>query len=333
MSSVFVIAEVGQAHDGSLGFAHSYIDSISSTGADAVKFQVHVAEAESSEFEPFRINFSYEDKSRFDYWKRMEFSLDEWNGLKRHCDEVGLEFLASPFSSTAVSLLEQLDVKRYKIGSGEITNKLLIDQILRTKKDIIISSGLSTLEELDSAVHSIQESSSCLSILQCTSEYPTSPETVGLNLLKIFRDRYDCDIGLSDHSGLIYPAIAATALGANIIEAHIVYDKNCFGPDSASSLTVSEFADMVKGIRYVQCANNNPCTKVECPNLSIKTNFEKSLCVTMDLSESTILLEKHLETKKPGNLGIPAACYKSVLGKKLNKPLRKWQFLNYIDLH
>lgn len=115
---LFLIAEIAQAHEGSLGIAHSYIDALAETGVNAVKFQTHIAEAESSAFEPFRIKFSYEDATRYDYWKRMEFTPAQWDGLREHCDRAGLEFISSPFSLAAVDLLETVGVKRYKIGSG-----------------------------------------------------------------------------------------------------------------------------------------------------------------------------------------------------------------------
>ncbi len=144
IKNIYTIAEIGQAHEGSLGILHSYIDALSSTGVSAIKFQMHIAEAESSEYEPFRVKFSYEDATRFDYWKRMEFTLEQWKGIKKHCDEVGLEFLCSPFSNLAVDWLEEIGVNRYKIGSGEVNNFLLLEKIAQTKKPIILSSGMSS---------------------------------------------------------------------------------------------------------------------------------------------------------------------------------------------
>ena len=126
MIQPFLIAEIGQAHEGSLGILHSYIDALADTGVDAVKFQMHIAEAESSAFEPFRVKFSLEDATRFDYWKRMGFTFEQWKGIKEHCDAVGLEFMCSPFSNLAVDWLEELGVKQYKIGSGEVNNLLLL---------------------------------------------------------------------------------------------------------------------------------------------------------------------------------------------------------------
>ena len=133
MSKIFIIAEIAQAHDGSLGIAHSFIDALKDTGVDAVKFQTHMAEAESSDFEPFRVNFSYVDKTRFEYWKRVEFNFEEWKGLKEHCDQNNLEFMSTPFSNSAVDLLEKLSVKRYKIGSGDVGNFLLLEKLQEQK--------------------------------------------------------------------------------------------------------------------------------------------------------------------------------------------------------
>ena len=147
----FIITEIAQAHDGSIELAHKYIDEVAKTGIDAIKFQTHIAEAESSEFEPFRVLFS-DDKTRFDYWKRMEFTLKEWKELKAHCDDVGVEFMSSPFSNAAVDLLEEVGVMRYKVGSGEVNNFVLLEKIAQTGKPIIISSGMSSFEELDATV-------------------------------------------------------------------------------------------------------------------------------------------------------------------------------------
>jgi N,N'-diacetyllegionaminate synthase len=149
---IFIIAEIGQAHDGSLGILHSYIDAIAATGVDAIKFQTHIAEAESSMAEPFRVNFSYEDVTRYDYWHRMSFTKEQWIGIKEHCEKVGLEFISSPFSQAAVDLLESIGVTRYKIGSGETSNFLMLEKIAKTGKPIILSSGMSSYEELDATL-------------------------------------------------------------------------------------------------------------------------------------------------------------------------------------
>ena len=153
----YYIAEIGQAHEGSLGILHSYIDALATTGVHAIKFQMHIAEAESSNYEPFRVKFSFEDATRYDYWKRMEFTLEQWKEIKQHCDAVGLDFICSPFSNLAVDWLEEIGVKYYKIGSGEVSNLLLIEKIAQTKKTLILSSGMSSFSELDTTVAFLQD--------------------------------------------------------------------------------------------------------------------------------------------------------------------------------
>ena len=152
-----IIAEIAQAHDGSIGILHSYIDALADTGVDAVKFQTHIAESESSLHEAFRIPFSYVDKTRFDYWKRMELTLEQWIEVKDHCHKVGLLFISSPFSCKAVNVLEAAGVDIYKIGSGEVANLLLLQKIAETRKPVIVSSGMSNYAELDNAINLFKE--------------------------------------------------------------------------------------------------------------------------------------------------------------------------------
>ena len=333
-TNVYVIAEVGQAHDGSLGILHSYIDAAAKTGADAVKFQTHIAEAESSVYEPFRINFSYVDITRYDYWERMSFSYSQWVDIKAHCEDVGLEFISSPFSIEAVELLEKLGVNKYKFGSGEISNALMLDVVAKTGKEIILSSGMSSYEELDRAVNSISGHGNELSILQCTTKYPTQFEDIGLNVLDEMKRRYKiASVGLSDHSGSIYPSIAAVSLGAKIIEAHITFDKGLFGPDSTSSLTISEFSQMVEGVRSVEKMLKNPIDKSLNEDTShIKRVFGKSLAVRTDLPVGHVLCVDDLETKKPAGYGIPAADYMQIIGKKISRVMSKNDFLKIEDI-
>lgn len=328
MTKTYIIAEVAQAHDGSLGILHSYIDAISKTGVDAIKFQTHIAEAESSEFEPFRKKFSYVDKSRYDYWKRMEFTIEEWRQIKQHCDAVGIEFLSSPFSNAAVDLLEEIGVAKYKVGSGEITNSLMIDKIVNTGKEIILSSGMSSYQELDKVFADLKAHTSRISILQCTTKYPTEGPDIGLNVLSELKQRYDVTVGLSDHSGRISPSIAAVAMGAKIIEVHAVFDKQMFGPDSSSSLTIDELKKMVSEIRFIEAGISSPINKYNNNEFKeLKSIFEKSLAVNKNLEKGSTIEFDDLEAKKPLGKGLPASDYRSVLGKKLTKGLNKWDFL------
>lgn len=332
-SSPYIIAEIGQAHDGSLGILHSYIDALASTGVDAVKFQMHITEAESSEHEPFRVQFSLEDKTRFDYWKRMGFSLEQWKGIKQHCDEVGLDFMCSPFSNLAVDWLEELGVEQYKIGSGEVNNFLILEKIAQTGKPVILSSGMSSYKELDQTVAFLKERNVNFSILQCTTAYPTQPEQYGLNVIQDLQKRYQVPVGFSDHSAKTATCIAATALGASILEFHVVFDRQLFGPDSKSSLTISETKDLVIGVRNIATALSNNIDKNNTNAFTLlKQIFEKSLAVNKDLPKNHILIFDDLESKKPKGFGIDASRFQEIIGKTLNKELKQWDFLNEGDL-
>lgn len=333
-SKVYLIAEIGQAHDGSLGILHSYIDAVAKTGVDAIKFQTHIAEAESSLHEPFRINFSYEDKTRFEYWKRMSFSKAQWKEIKTHCEDSDLEFLSSPFSQAAVDILESIDVQKYKIGSGEVTNFLMLEKIALTGKPIILSSGMCSYNELDAAVEFIQGFGNDLSILQCTTSYPTPAERIGLNVIGEMKNRYpNVKIGLSEHTAQIATGIAAVALGAKILEFHTVFDRRIFGPDSASSLTIDEVSALVHSVRFLEKSLANPIDKNDLsPYTDLKRIFEKSLAVNKDLLAGHEIEYSDLEAKKPANFGIAANNYKNVIGRKLLKAKTKFEFLNEQDL-
>ncbi len=333
IKEIELIAEIAQSHDGSLGILHSYIDSVAESGIKTIKFQTHIAEAESSEHESFRVNFSFEDKTRFDYWKRMEFTFEQWVGIKEHCEKVGLEFMSSPFSLLAFEWLEKLNVKRYKIGSGEISNLLLLNAISKTLKPIILSSGLSDWNELDNAIELIKKQHQNISVLQCATVYPSPPEMWGLNILKEIKNRYQLKTGFSDHSGDIYAPLAAAALGAEIIEFHVVFDKKMFGPDSTSSLNFNQVKQLVEGVNKINIANNNPIEKIITNNQKqLKTMFGKSLAINKNMNNGDVINLTDLESKKPANIGIFAADFEKVLGKKLNKNKNQWDFLNWEDL-
>ncbi|WP_286760413.1 N-acetylneuraminate synthase family protein [Salegentibacter sp. UBA1130] len=329
----FIIAEIGQAHDGSLGMALSYIRALAETGVNAVKFQVHIAEAESSEFEPFRVKFSQQDKTRFDYWKRMSFTEEEWRLLKNECDKNKVEFLASPFSNEAVDLLERLGVNQYKIGSGEVNNFLLLQKIADTGKPVILSSGMSSFNELDDSVKFLKEKKVGYSILQCTTAYPTKPEEYGLNVIAELKERYNVPIGYSDHSAKVETCIAAAALGASILEFHAIFSRKSFGPDATSSLEIEEIKALVNAIQNIELARSNPVDKSDNSKFaSLKDIFEKSLAVNRDLKEDHLIQFEDLEAKKPKGFGIPASGFEMVIGKKIKQDLKQWDFLQEEDL-
>ena len=225
-----IIAEVAQSHDGSLGLAHAFVDAAAEAGADAIKFQTHFAAEESTLDEPFRIRFSQQDQTRFDYWRRMEFSPDQWHGLASHARERGLIFLSTPFSMAAIELLRKIGVPAWKIGSGEFASSDLWKAMAATGTPILFSTGMASRAEIDGAVTIFRSSAVPHALLQCTSTYPCPLEEVGLNVIDELRARYACPVGLSDHSGSVFPGLAALARGADIVEIHVTFDRGMFGP-------------------------------------------------------------------------------------------------------
>lgn len=328
-----VIAEVAQAHDGSLGMAHAFIDAIADAGADAVKFQTHIAEFESTPDEPWRVKFSLQDKTRYDYWKRMEFTEEQWHGLKEHAERRGLLFLSSPFSVEAVELLKRVGVAAWKVASGEVTNPLMLEAMAETGLPILLSTGMSTLQEIDEAVARIREKGLPLVVLQCTSMYPTPPEKVGLNMLPFFRERYGCPVGLSDHSGTIYPALAAVTLGAKVIEVHVTFHRKMFGPDVPASITMEELELLVKGVKFIEKMLSHPVDKdyIALELAEMRRLFTKSVVARTDLPAGTVLKREHLTVKKPGT-GIPAAKLSELVGRKLRRDVRKDEMIREEDL-
>jgi N-acetylneuraminate synthase len=315
-----IIGEVAQSHDGSLGAAHAYIDAIANAGADAVKFQTHIAAAESTHGEPWRIKFSRQDSTRFDYWKRMEFTEEQWQGLADHARERDLIFLSSAFSFEAVDLLERIDVPAWKAGAGEVSNLPLLERMARTGKPVILSSGMSDWAELDAAVDCVRRCGASPAVLQCTTAYPCPPEKLGLNVIPQLRERYNCPVGLSDHSGAIFAGLAAATIGAKIIEVHVCFSRECFGPDVVASITTPELKQLVEGVRFIERAIANPIDKdAMAESLSdLRRVFGKSLVAARDLNAGHRITANDVAVKKPG-VGIPAARFGEVVNRKLKR--------------
>jgi N,N'-diacetyllegionaminate synthase len=330
---IFLIAEVAQAHDGSLGLAHAYIDAAADAGADAVKFQTHIADQESTVDEPFRIKFSKQDASRYEYWKRMEFTAEQWVGLAEHAKEKNLIFLSSPFSVAAVQLLDKLDVPAWKVGSGEFRSEELLSSMIKTGKPVLYSTGMSKWDEIDSVVNFFKMQSHPLVLFQCTSMYPTSSESIGINVMNEFRTKYNCPVGLSDHSGDIFSSLLAAANGANIIEAHITFDKRMFGPDVPASLTVDQFKFLAEACKEFHKMTSNPVDKDRIADQlsQVRDLFMKSIAPAYPLEKGTILTEQMLLAKKPGT-GIPFSNKNMIIGKRLIKSVNPDKLIRWDDI-
>ena len=328
-----IIAEIAQAHDGSLGTAHAYIDACASAGATVVKFQTHIASAESTPSEPWRIQFSQQDATRYDYWKRMEFTEEQWHGLKRHADDRRVQFLSSPFSIEAIELLSRIGISAWKIASGELSDRAMLERIIHTRLPVLMSSGMSTLDELDSAVKAFKDAAIPLTVMQCTSLYPCPPEKVGLNLIPMFRQRYQCAVGLSDHSGTIYAGLAAAVVGIEALEVHVTLSRESFGPDVPASITTAELRQLVEGVRFIERAKASPLSKdVSAAEMEgMRARFTKSVVARCALPAGSVLRASDLVAKKPGT-GIPAAHIDRVVGRVLKRDVQPDQVLQTGDL-
>ena len=328
-----VVGEVAQAHDGSLGMAHAFIDAIADAGADAVKFQTHIAEAESTPAEGWRVRFSPQDERRFDYWRRLEFTPEQWAGLRRHAGERGLLFLSSPFSLPAFELLRRVGVAGWKIASGEVGHHELIDACAATGQPVVLSSGMSGWQELDAGVERVRRSGAPLAVMQCASRYPCPPEHVGLNVLDELRARYGAAVGLSDHSATIFPSLAAAVLGAELVEVHVTLSREMYGPDVAASVTGAELRELVRGVRFVGRMRAHPVDKAaEALEMEpLRALFGHSVVAARDLSAGAALRREDLALKKPGT-GIPARALAALLGRRLARGVARDALLAPEDL-
>ena len=325
IKKTYIIAEIGNTHEGSLGLAKCFIKSAADCGVDAVKMQTHIFEAESLPSAPNPPYFK--DETRKEYFERTAFTFEQWKELKRYSEEdLKIDFFSSPFSLEALDLLEAVGMNTYKVASGEVNNTPLLEKIAKTDKRVLLSSGMSSWSELDEAVETLQ-SNGCkdLIVLQCTSEYPCPPEQAGLNVLDELKDRYqNVTIGYSDHTmGLAVP-LAAVIKGAKVIEKHFTLSQAMYGSDAMNSTEPEDFKRLVDEIRQIEIALSSKVDKDEKVKSleNMKMTFEKSIVSSKSLKESDVIEFKDLAFKKPGD-GIPAREYKKLVGKKLNKSMGK----------
>lgn len=327
---VCIIAEVGSVHDGSLGNAHKLVEAAAAAGADTVKFQTHIAQAETLAEAPMPSFFKGEP--RFQYFQRTGFSLSQWKELKDHCDSLGVEFLSSPFSVEAVELLEELGVARYKVPSGEVTNLPLLQVLAQTDKPLMLSSGMSSWDELDRAVATIGQRHDRLALMQCTSQYPCPYEKVGLNVMLEMRARYGLPVGLSDHTLTPYASLAAVTLGACLIERHFAFSRLMYGSDARHSLEPAELADLVRGVRAIESMLAHPVDKSDTSAFDeMKQVFEKSLVSLAAIPAGAVLTPALVGVKKPGT-GLPAARLEEVLGRRAARAIPAGRLLAPEDI-
>jgi N,N'-diacetyllegionaminate synthase len=233
----------------------------------------------------------------------------------------------------AVDLLARIGVAAWKVASGEVSNIPMFESMAQTRLPFLISTGMSSITEVDNAVNWIKAKDLPLTLLQCTTAYPCPPEKVGLNMIPVYRERYGCDVGLSDHSGTIYPGLASVVHGISVLEVHVALSREMFGPDVPASVTTAELKQLVDGVRFIEKMLQSPVDKdlLSREFQPVRELFTKSVVAAIDLAAGTILQAGHLVAKKPGN-GIAAGNLPDLVGRRLKRPVTKDQLLGYEDL-
>jgi len=326
---VAIVAEIGSVHDGSFGNAVRLVETAAACGADAVKFQLHLPEAESTRDAPSPPYFSAEP--RFEYFARTGFSKDQWARIASSCAEAGVEFVCSAFSIEAVAILEDVGVSRHKVASGEVTNLPLLEAMASTGKPVLLSSGMSSWAELDAAVD-VLRSGGPVTVLQCTSQYPCPPERVGLNVIAEMAARYALPVGFSDHTSGNEAAIAAVALGASVVEKHLTFSKRMYGSDAPNAAEPEQMTELCRSIRAVERMLENQVDKDDIsPYAEMKRIFEKSIVVLESLEAGTVLTAEMLGCKKPGT-GIAPSQLSAIVGRRLARPVAADAVLQEGDL-
>lgn len=315
-----IIAEVGLNHMGSVELAKKYIIKIAKTGVWGVKFQIHDPYYESSRDEKFRVKMPNKYKNRYDYWKKTSFSKNEWKKLHLLSKKNNLKFIVSPFSVQSLKVIEKIGVDYIKVGSGEIYNNQLIDYLSLKKRNIIASSGMSNWKEIKNIYDKLKlKSKKNLVILQCTSQYPSKLEDVGLNVISEIKKRFKCRSGLSDHTGSVFPGITAISRNEDFLEVHVKLDSKFNFPDKATSLDMNS-------LKFLQDYNNAMVflnNKVDKNKLYKKFNkmrklFGRSLALKNKMNKGHIIKKEDLILKKPGT-GLGYKNLNFFIGKKLKQ--------------
>lgn len=323
---VFIIAEIGVNHNGSVSIAKEMIDVAAEAGVDCVKFQTFKTEnivtlsAKKAEYQEENTKNA---GSQYQMLKSLELTKEEFMELKKYCNQKDIKFLSTPFDFESIGFLNQMNMELFKVPSGEVTNLPYLRLIAKTKKPVILSSGMCELHEIEEAVSILREGG-CpdISLLQCTTEYPTKFSDVNLKVIETLKKHFKVRVGLSDHTEGIEIPIAATALGAEIIEKHFTLDKTMKGPDHKASIEPPELKAMVQAIRNVEAAIGSGIKKPTQMELSNRNAARKSIVVSCDVKKGTFFSEENITVKRPGN-GLTPMRWDDVLGTRAKKDFRK----------
>lgn len=319
MGRIFIIAEAGDNHNGSLELAFQLVDKAAEAGADCVKFQTFVTEeviSKRAEKAEYQKESTGAEESQYEMVKKLELTFDNFRQLQQYAKEKGLMFLSTPFDIPSVDFLESIDVPYFKIPSGEITNLPYLIRIAQTGRDIILSTGMAEMDEIETAVTILKKhGAGGISLLHCNTEYPTPMEDVNLRAMLTLKEKFGVRVGYSDHTKGIEVPIAAAALGAEIIEKHFTLDHNMEGPDHKASLEPDELKAMVRGIRNIEKALGSG---IKTASGSEKKNLDiarKSIVARKRIVKGEMFTEENLAVKRPGS-GISPMKWYEVIGMK-----------------
>ena len=324
MERVFIIAEAGVNHNGSLDIAIKMVDAAVEAGADAVKFQTFNAEnlvTKSSCKAEYQKNTTNSNESQLEMLKKLELDNEAHTILFSYCADRNITFMSTPFDLDSIDLLVELGVEKFKIPSGEITNLPYLRKMASLNKDIILSTGMATLVEVGDALRVLELGGTAIekiTLLHANTMYPTPLEDVNLNAMLSLETEFSCRVGYSDHSLGIEVPIAAAALGAKVIEKHFTLDSTMDGPDHAASLDPRELKAMVQGIRDIEVALGDGIKKPtdsETPNIPIA---RKSIVAAFPIKKGEVLSEVNLTTKRPGT-GISPMRWDEIIGRTADK--------------
>jgi len=326
---VFVIAEAGINHNGSFKTAKKMVDVAKKAGVSCIKFQTHITEKEM-----IRSNITPGNISKKTLWsiiKNCELTESEEEKIQNYCKDKKILFLSTPFSKEAVDRLEKIHMPAYKIGSGELTNIPFLHHIAKTNKPVILSTGMSTINEIRNAVNIFKKYNSSLALLQTTSIYPTEYKDVKLGAIEKLQKLFQLPVGISDHSIGIYTALGAVAKGACIVEKHFTLDKNMPGPDQKLSLEPNELTELVKGCKavYLALGNTKKIINKEKPILKFARESVVSIQV---INKGEKFTDRNISTKRPGTGKIPAKEYYLLIGKKAKRKISSDKQLSWSDV-
>ncbi len=331
-----IIAEIGVNHNGDISLAKKLIDSAKICGADIVKFQTFNAEKLAAVDTPkvdYQLKTSEQSESHLSMLKKLELSHENFRELKAYCDQKEIEFCSTPYSKEEAMFLCELGVKTIKVASADIVDRSLHEYLAGTNKKIILSSGMCTYKEIDETLQIYREADSITQIclLLCTSAYPTVPHDVHLHSLATLKDKFLVEVGFSDHTQQHYCALAAVALGAQVIEKHFTLDRNLIGPDHQASSTPEEFSELVAGVRTVEIALGKDSKEFIDAEKGMRLVSRKSIVTSNNLKKGNILREEDLTFQRPGT-GISPMLYREFLGKRLTMDIEKGAQLNHKHL-